>query len=177
MSALPSVPPVSGPDARRISIRPAPRREPPFDDQVARRHLRLVGPHDRPLPFTAPAAPAPPPPVPLQRAGLPDAAAWGRRLLVGITEAAAGRRPMQQLSSLLSPSVAHGLGTDFERAARARRRHWTSGATVCSVRATYPREGAAELCATVRVGSRVRAVAMRLDEHRGHWRCTRLQWG
>lgn len=166
----------------RVTIRPAPLREPPFDDQVARRHLRLVGPHDRPLPFAAPPTPSRPaaPAVvacDVDGTPLPDAAAWGRRLLVGITESAAGRRPMQQLSALLSPSVAHGLGADLERAAQARRPHWTSAASVRTVRATHPRSAVAEVCATVQVGDRVRAVALRLEAHRGRWRCTRLQWG
>ncbi len=34
---------------RPITVRPAPRREPPFDDEMT--HLRLVGRHDRALPF------------------------------------------------------------------------------------------------------------------------------
>lgn len=34
-----------------ITVRAAPKREPPFDDEVA--HLHLVGPLDRPLPFGA----------------------------------------------------------------------------------------------------------------------------
>src|SRR6266566_181210 len=37
--------------SHRVTVRPAPRREPPFDDEIPERHLTLVGPHDRPLPF------------------------------------------------------------------------------------------------------------------------------
>ena len=37
--------------ARPITVRPAPRREPPFDDELPERYLQLIGPHDRPLPF------------------------------------------------------------------------------------------------------------------------------
>ena len=78
---------------------------------------------------------------------------------------------------MLSPSIGRGLGTDFERAAAAGTGHWLRHATVHSVRASEPADGVAELCATVDLGVRVRAVAMRLETHHGHWRCTRLQLG
>jgi Family of unknown function (DUF6459) len=161
-----------------IRVRPAPRREPPFDDETGARHLWVVGPLDRQLPFQAPSPPwsRPAPPV---RASvpLPDARRWARRLLTGIFETAAGRRPLQQLAAMLSPSVAYGLSADFERAARAGRRHWSHAARVRSVRATQPAVGVAEICATIQVGDRVRAVALRVEEHRERWRCTRLQLG
>jgi hypothetical protein len=111
------------------------------------------------------------------RREVPDPAVWGRRLLVGIIEAAGGKRPLQQLVTLLSPSIAHGLRADFERAAQDRRRHWTHAATVRSIRASEPSEGVAEVCATVQIGGRVRAVAFRAETHQGKWRCTRLQIG
>ncbi|MGI8761930.1 MAG: Rv3235 family protein [Jatrophihabitantaceae bacterium] len=160
------------------NIRPAPRREPPFDDEIWP-HLRAVGPFEQRLPFEAPhtcrditvatSAPA--------RCELPDAARWGRRLLVGIIETAGGRRPLQQLAALLSAGVAAGIGADFERAAQRNTRHWTHAAVVRSVRASQPAEGVAELCATVQAGRRVRAVALRLEARDGRWRCTRLQLG
>jgi hypothetical protein len=92
-------------------------------------------------------------------------------------ETAAGRRPLHQLSGLLSPSVCRGIGADFERAAQIGKPHWLHRASIRSVRATQPADGVAELCATLEVGRRVRALAMRLEEHRGRWRCTRLQLG
>jgi hypothetical protein len=164
--------------ARPMTVRPAPRREPPFDDEIPPRHLYAVGPLDQQLPFepaarrdrATAARPAP-------RTNLPDPARWGRRLLIGIIETAGGRRPLQQLSALLSQSVAQGLGADFERAAQRRRPHWTHAATVRSVRVCEPAEGVAELSATVQAGPRVRAVALRLESHDGRWRCTRLQLG
>lgn len=166
------------PVARRvISVRPAPRREPPFDDELPRRSLHLVGRYDQPLPFAAPTRRALVAPRPAANAGLPDPARWGRRLLVGVIETAGGRRPLQQLAALLSLSVARGLGADFERCARQGRPHWTHAAIVRSVRASEPADGVAELCATVGVGGRVRAVAMRLEARYGRWNCTRLQLG
>lgn len=163
-----------------ITVRPAPRRDPPFDDELD--PSIMAGPLDRRLPFDEwrprPATRRSPrrSPAPARR-GLPDPGQWGRRLLVGIVETAAGKRPLHQLSALLSPGVAHGLGADFERAARRGVPHWTSAATVRSVRVSEPAEDIAELCATLRHGTRVRAVAMRLEVRHGRWCCTRLMLG
>ena len=166
-----------GRPARSSAIRPAPRREPPFDDEVQGVQLRAVGRYDRPLPFSEPErAAAARRPVPLPRT-LPDPAGWGRRLLIGIIETAGGHRPLQQLSALLSPSVALGLGADLERANRLRAPHWTHSATVRTVHASSPSDGVAELSATLQAGRRVRAVALRLEARNGRWRCTKLQLG
>lgn len=160
-----------------IVVRPAPRREPPFDDELIE-GASQVGVHDQPLPFERPRRRALPParPSPL-RAALPDPGRWGRRLLVGVIETAGGRRPLNQLTALVTPSVAHGLRTDFERAALSGRPHWTSAAAVRSMRASEPVDNVAELSATVLVGERVRAVAMRLEVRHGRWCCTRLVLG
>jgi uncharacterized protein DUF6459 len=162
--------------SRPMTVRPAPRREPPFDDEIP--PLYVVGPLDQRLPFEAtPARESPVGLRPPPRTALPDPALWGRRLLIGISETAAGRRPLQQLAALLSHSVAHGLGADFERAARGRHPHWTHAATVGSVRACEPAEGVAEVCATMQAGTRVHAVALRLEARHGRWRCTKLVLG
>jgi hypothetical protein len=174
-AALISTAPIA--PALRVVVRPAPRREPPFDDEVAD-PLPRHGPRDLRLPFElVPIRPIAWRPRPARPSGLPDPAPWGRRLLVGMVETAAGRRPLHQLSALLSPSVNRGLGADFERAATQGKPHWLHRATVKSVRVSQPADGVAELCATVETGRRVRAIAMRLEEHRGRWRCTRLQLG
>lgn len=165
-----------GRPARSSAIRPAPRREPPFDDELQTVQLRAVGRYDRPLPFGEPGRGATRPPVPLP-CTLPDPAGWGRRLLIGIIEAAGGRRPLPQLSALLSPSVALGLGADLERANQLRTPHWTHTATVRTVHASSPSDGVAELSATLQAGRRVRAVALRLEARGGRWRCTKLQLG
>ncbi|MEO8889095.1 MAG: Rv3235 family protein [Jatrophihabitantaceae bacterium] len=166
------------PTIERLEVWPAPRREPPFDDELVPAQLHRTGPWDRRLPFQEPR--------PLGRhaqpgaalpQSLPDPAGWGRRLLVGIIETAAGRRPLQQLSALLDHRVAYGLGTDFERAARLNRPHWIHTATVRTVHASTPADGVAELNATLQVGRRVRAVALRLEAQDGRWRCTKLQLG
>jgi hypothetical protein len=156
-------------------VRPAPRREPPFDDEL--QDPPAVGAWDRRLPFTSTAATRGTLPAPARRDALPQPGAWGRRLLIGLIESAAGRRPLQQLQSMLSFSVSQGLAADFERAARRGRRHWLHTATVRSVRASEPSDGVAELCATISTGERVRAVALRVERQHGRWRCTRLQLG
>jgi hypothetical protein len=156
------------PETRPVVVRPAPRREPPFDDEVPAA-LARPGRYDRRLPFDLrPPAPAWQPPAPRPR---------GRRLLIGMIETAGGRRPLHQLASLLSPSVCRGLGADFERAAQRGTPHWLHRGSLRSMRVAEPAEGVAELCATVETGRRVRAVALRLEAQQGRWRCTRLQLG
>lgn len=160
---------------RLVVVRPAPRREPPFDDELG--DGPRPGKYDQVLPFARPANPIVTR-LPLQLRGpLPEPGAWGHRLLVGLIESAAGRRPLNQLAAMLSFSVQRGIGTDFERAAHAGAPHWLHRATVRSVRASEPSSAVAELSATVETGQRVRAIAMRLDAQDGRWRCTRLQLG
>ena len=165
--------------ARRVTLRPAPQREPPYDDELAGRDIVPIGRHDRPLPLVVP-RPKPVPPArelsPL-RASVPEPAEWTRRLLIGVIETAAGRRPLQQLAALVSRSVAYGLANDFDRSARSGRRHWIGGASVRTVRSTEPADGVAEVSATLRCGNRVRAVAVRLEIRHGRWCCTRLVLG
>lgn len=163
--------------ALRVVVRPAPHREPPFDDELTPELIAATpSPYDLPLPLEIP--PRPRRPVPLPRLSTaPDPVPWATRLLIGLAETAAGRRPLAQLAPLLGLGVARGVGNDFDRGTAERRPHWLSRATVRSVRASEPTEGVAEVCATVEVGPRVRAVAMRLDLQHGRWRCTRLQLG
>jgi hypothetical protein len=159
--------------AQSVLLRPAPRREPPFDDE--RDAAVDAGRGDRPLPFHRPVAPAV---LPRRRAiGLPDPAAACRTLLIGLTEVAAGHRAMRQLSDHLSLPVSCGLRDELERAARAGRRHWLCAARIGSVHPSEPTRGIAEVAATLRVGERVRAAALRLEFDHGRWCCTRLQLG
>ncbi len=173
------VAPATGAPAATITVRPAPVREPPFDDELVDSRA-TIGRYDRPLPFACHRRRRPPlpqqPPTPL-RAALPDPAHWARRLLVGIIETADGRRSLNQVAALLSPGVAHGLRTEFEQASQLGRPHWTHRAVVRSVRVSEPADQVAELCATVRTGERVRAIAMRLEVRHKRWCCTRLVLG
>ena len=179
MTAALSQPTPTADPRHRVTVRPAPRREPPFDDEVPQRHLALVGPNDRPLPF----APSRRrltdrrdmfSSQPTGRSQLPDPARFGRRLLVAVLEAMAGRRAPQQLARHLSHAVFVGLLTDLERQTH---RHWPQPALVRSIRVCEPADGVAELAAVVQTGPRFRAIAMRLEGLDGRWRCVRLQIG
>lgn len=161
---------------RPVTVRPAPRREPPFDDELPERLLRLVGPHDRPLPFAPSqrrltdkrdlfAA------RPTGRGELPDPRWFGRRLLIAALEALGGRRSPQQLAPHLSHAVLTGLLGGSQRAA------WAQPAALRSLRVCEPADGVAEISAVVQVGPRFRAVAARLEGLDGRWRCVRLQLG
>jgi Family of unknown function (DUF6459) len=165
--------------SRRVTVRPAPRREPPFDDEIPQRHLTLVGPNDRPLPF----APSRRRLIdrrdafsmqPTGRGQLSDPAWFGRRLLVAILEAMAGRRSPHQLAPHLSHGVFIALLADLDRPVR---RAWAQPAVLRSVRVCEPADGVAELSAVVQTGARFRAIAARLEGLDGRWRCVRLQIG
>jgi hypothetical protein len=160
----------------RVVIRAAPRREPPFDDELVD-PLASVGPFDQRLPFAVSPARIAWRPRPRRPSDVPDPEPWSRRLVIGLIETAAGRRPLHQLSALLSPSVSRGLGADFDRAAHNGTPHWLHRANVRTIRAAEPTDGVAEVTATVETGHRVRAMAMRLEVRHGRWRCTRLQLG
>jgi hypothetical protein len=163
----------------RVTVRPAPRREPPFDDEIPPRHLTLVGPHDRPLPFSPSRRRLTDmhdefAPQPTGRGDLPDPAWFGRRLLVAVLEAMAGRRAPHQLAPHLSQGVFGGLVADLERPGR---RVWAQPAVLRSVRVCEPADGVAEVSAVVQTGARFRAIAARLEGLDGRWRCVRLQIG
>jgi hypothetical protein len=109
-----------------------------------------------------------------RRTDLPDAAAAGRRVVILVLEAFAGRRPLSQLQSVVTPAL-------FTALSSGRRPRWcTEGRAtllVTSVRACEPVDGVAEISAVARRGGRAHAVAARLEGLDGRWRCTALQVG
>ena len=180
------------PATRSITVRPAPRREPPFDDELAPPvagrvpSLRLAGSLDQPLPFEhwpsaefaarsgsrqrAWIAPAPP-----DRGDLPEPAIAARRLLVALLEVRAGLRPLRQLGAHLSPAVLLGLQTELVRVpgpADSGRQALLKSVHVCE-----PADAVAEISAVVCTAGRHRAIAARLEGRDGRWRCVRLQLG
>lgn len=184
-----------------ITLRPAPDREPPFDDELPSRRLQLVGPWDQPLPFdpepNRPATGRPPStgspaattaPAPSRAArrspsaggaaherGSAPAEQWGRRFLVALLECAAGRRSLAQLSRHAALPVIEGFRKDAAAWARVAPRRRPG--VVRTVRAFQPSEDSAEFSAVIQVGPRFRAVAARLERTADGWRCTRLQIG
>jgi hypothetical protein len=165
-------------------------REPPFDDELDPTE-RGGRPGERTLPFsvsrtrthppaqpTAAAHPWPAEPgSPDARRPHPDPETQARRLLIGVIEWAAGKRPMRQLGDHISAAVRTGLQDQFDRAASRGRPHWLHDATVGTVHSSEPVAGVAELAATLKVGRRLRAAALRLEFRHGRWRCTMLQLG
>jgi Family of unknown function (DUF6459) len=171
---------------QRFPLRPAPRREPPFDDERTGRHLSVVGPLDQPLPFDALGHAAPSAlrlrpgtdtfaARPTGRDELPEPTVVARRLVIGVIETVTGRRPASQLRAHASPTVQAGLARDAGRMSRlgTTRRP----AALHSIHVTEPADGVAEVAAVVRVGDRFRALALRLEGLDGRWRCVRLQIG
>lgn len=164
--------------------KPAPRREPPFDDELPERHLSLVGPLDQPLPLEGFGRSAPhPTPVaddestvrPTGRYELPEPAVTARRLVIGVVEIATGRRSASQLRHHTSPTVQAGLVRDAGRITRLGTLH--RPATLHSLHVAEPVDGVAEVAAVLRIENRFRALALRLEGQDGRWRCVRLQIG
>jgi Family of unknown function (DUF6459) len=180
--------PVLGQQTRthQFPVRPAPRREPPFDDEQPGRHLSVVGPLDQPLPFTeleelTPSAMGLQPrsdPFAIPPTGpheLPEPTLLARRLVIGVIETVTGRRSVSQLRPHTSPTVQAGLARDAGRISRlgtARR-----PAALHSLHVTEPADGVAEVAAVLQVGDCFRALALRLEGSDGRWRCVRLQIG
>jgi len=112
--------------------------------------------------------------------GLPDARAWGSRLAQAVAEVLAGDRPLSQLVRWTDAVVYMDLNrrvrvlglttTATHRGAKER-------SAIRSVRVSQPAERVAEIAAHVRYGNRSRAMALRLEVHRGRWICTALELG
>ncbi|XVX19282.1 Rv3235 family protein [Actinomycetota bacterium] len=123
------------------------------------------------------------PPLRHTAADLPPVRDWAAHLAQALVEIMAGARPCVQVLRWTSPevyavvsrrgAVAARRGADRRGPARTYR------ARVRSVHVGEPADGVAEVAAVVVDGTRVRALAMRLeaDCDRGLWRVTALQVG
>lgn len=161
---------------RLMTVRRAPRREPLFDDEIPANVVPLSR-WDRPLPFDDLKPPRRPVVIKIVNdPDLPDPARWASSMLIGIIETANGRRPPQQLGHMFTAAIAARIIADLTRRLGGKP-HWLHAASIRSVRAMQPCEGVAEVCATLSVASRVRAVAIRMERRHNRWRCTRIQLG
>lgn len=99
-----------------------------------------------------------------------------RRLAGASVEVIVGRRPAAQLARWLAPGVLDALRA---RAAVTRGAvpPLTRAAAVRGVRVCAVHEHLVEGTAVVDDGRRVRAIALRLETHRGAWRATALEVG
>ena len=104
---------------------------------------------------------------------LPSSAPFARALVQLLLEVRAGARPLPQLQRHTTPA----LYGDVERALRRRPRTQglrPSRADVRSVHVQDRPDGVSEVCATVRRGDRLGALALRLEGVHGRWVCTTL---
>jgi hypothetical protein len=171
----------TSPAPRRVTVRPAARREPRYDDEhdtdTAPRLVSLGQP-DPMLPFapcpdrlTSPRSWAAARPT--GRSDLPDPQLWARRLVIALLETRAGRRPLRQLAPHLSPSVLTGLAESMQRG------QWRAPhpGALRALRSCEPADGVAEIAAVIDMGARCQALAARIEGLDGRWRCVRLQLG
>ena len=135
----------------------------------------------------------PPAPVAPAEEELPDPTQLCGALVLATVEVLSGVRPLAQLTRWVAPEVVEQLeGAAITRPAPADGRPGTAAtgappaprrlvavrrATVRRVLLTRLSPTAAEAAVVVHDGSRVRAAAVRLEVHRGHWRATVIQIG
>ncbi|WP_147312367.1 Rv3235 family protein [Thermomonospora umbrina] len=89
-----------------------------------------------------------------------------------VMEVLAGTRPLRQLARRATPAVCRGLAPF---AVAVRPRGPIQPPRVLTSWVQEPAAGAAEAGAVIAVNGRVQALALRLEHHRGRWRCTALE--
>lgn len=165
-----------------LRLLPVPVSEPPYDDELPPR----TGPVAAPI---GPLHALTPPPlrlVPPARtydedeglartpvSDLPPARPVAQALVQGLLEVLAGVRPVSQLQRSTSPELFLQLEQVVHSRPRAAGARPGTGA-IRSLHVQERPEGVAEVCATVRRGPRMAAVALRLEGIRGRWCCTEL---
>jgi hypothetical protein len=109
---------------------------------------------------------------------LPEPGQWAAQFVQAAVEVTSGMRPSSQLLRWTSDEV---RGTLTRRAELARQTvlqgRRLRRSVVRSTRVCLLRDGVAEACVMVTDGTRVRAVALRLEGLDGRWRVTALQIG
>ena len=103
----------------------------------------------------------------------PAVRARARRVLQVVLEVLDGHRPPGQLSPILDPSPLAYLRAVAGQMAVGRRQRSRLG----TIRVCQPHEAAAEVAAVCRVGGRIRALAMRLEQAGADpgWRCRAIR--
>jgi hypothetical protein len=111
-----------------------------------------------------------------QRELLPDPQQATERLAQAIAEVLAGARGAGQLSELATLDVLRQLARGAGRLG-ARDGSLPQRPIVGSVHLSEPCDGVVEACAVINTGSRMRALALRLEGIDGQWRCTVMRLG
>jgi hypothetical protein len=114
--------------------------------------------------------------------GPPDAARWAAMVVQAAVEVVAGDRPLSQMVRWTTPEVYEQLQwrrrrLDGKAGSRGGLASSSRRAVVSSVHVCQPDDDVAEACATVRIGERASAVAVRLETDRDSWRCTAIALG
>ena len=111
---------------------------------------------------------------------LPDAQTWATKLVQAMAEVLAGDRPISQLVRFTDAIVFNDLNRRVRMlglTTTATARGQKERSAVRSVHVSNPVSKVAEVAAHVRYGDRSRAIALRLEVHRGRWICTALELG
>ena len=178
-----------------LRLLPVPACEPPYDDELPVQPLAaatapvgplrgLVGPlrglAPAPLRLVPPLPPTPVLPDDDEDAprrtpvsDLPSARPVAHALVQGLLEVLAGVRPVAQLQRATTPE----LFAELERLVHGRPRAAGVRPPTGAIRSLHVQErpeGVAEVCATVRRGPRMAALALRLEGLGGRWTCTEL---
>lgn len=174
-----------------LRLLPVPPCEPPYDDELPAGTATAAATATAPIGPLRQLAPAPlrlVPPLPLSPV-LPDDDEDGPRrtpaddlpavrpvaqaLVQGLLEVLAGVRPVHQLQRATSPE----LFAELEQLVHGRPRAAGARPATGAIRSLHVQErpeGVAEVCATVRRGPRMAAVALRLEGLGGRWTCTEV---
>ncbi len=110
----------------------------------------------------------------------PGLEGFATRFAQAIVEVISGDRGPQQLIRWTSAEVYQDLlarGQALHRVRPADERGHRARAVVRSVHLSRPAPGVVELAVHVRHGERSRALAIRIEEDEGQWRCTALELG
>lgn len=175
-------------------LAPADRRPPPERDPRRRQTVQGALALTFALPSGVPAIPQVPPrlrvvgrdlarrqgPVRADDATRPDVARWAAMVVQAAVEVVAGDRPLTQLVRWTTAEVYEQLHWRRQRLARQATGSQPAAprrAVVSSIHVCQPSDDVAEACATVRVGPRALAVAVRLETDRDSWRCTAISLG
>ena len=175
LARVPALPP--------LRLLPVPASEPPYDDELPARlsaapaplgPLRALAPPPlRLVPTPALAADHEDGPARTPVSDLPPVRPVAQALVQGLLEVLAGVRPVSQLQRGTTPE----LFAQLEQVVQGRPRAVGARPLTGALRSLHVQErpdGVAEVCATVRKGPRMAAVALRLEGLHGRWTCTEL---
>jgi hypothetical protein len=160
---------VTSPAPEPFAPRPALRLVPPAAE--------LTLPLEFALPNGLPAVPQVPEPVIARQST--QVAPWAARLAQAVLEVVAAERPVSQLNSWVRPEIYQRLHRRQQLTARQTDPTQPRGRCpeqVRSVHVCQPTPDVAEVSVITGGSGRCRALALRLEQRKGRWLCTELDW-